>query len=185
MTVPAPHSPWVAGTDYTTAALLQTISDSILYLLGSTTSVSTRRPTVQMRQTVAQSITSGTFTAVTFDAEDLDYDNGHSTAANTDRYTANTTAWYSVSGGVSYAANATGMRGLRYTVNGTGVNGSEVNVQAGPASVTTSVPGRTMLVFLNSGDILRVEAFQNSGGALNTSVAGSQQSTLTVREVSN
>lgn len=177
-TIPTPSTQTASAV--VTSTLLNNHRDGLQYLLGSTmTGGGGRRPVAQMRQTVAQSIAvSGTWTAVTFDAEDVDYDAGHSTVTNTDRYTAATTGWHWVNGGVSFAANATGNRGVRFTVNGTVVNGSQVFEPAGGAIV--SVPCRGMLVFLNATDILRLEAFQTSTAALNTSVTTGEQPSLAV-----
>lgn len=183
MAVPVPHT-WTAGDDATSAAM-QTLTDAILYLLGSATSGGAKRPFAQPRQSVAQSLpTTAVWTALTFDAEDVDYDNGHSTVTNTDRYTALTTGWHIVSGGVAFAANAVGRRGIRYTVNGTVVNGSGV-VLPTTAALVCAVPGREMAILLNVNDILRVEGMQESGGALNTAVAAEQQPHLLVRLESN
>lgn len=175
-TVPVPHT-WVAGDD-ATSTVMQTLTDAILYLLGSTTSGGSRRPVAQPRQSVAQSLaTSAAWTALLFDTEDVDYDNGHSTATNTDRYTAATTGWHAVGGGASYVGNATGLRGVRYSVNGTATNGSTVLLPAVTGSAFVCA-ARSMLIYLNAGDILRAEGFQSSGGALSTVISGSDSQPL-------
>lgn len=183
-TVPVPHT-FVAGDD-ATSAVMQTLTDAILYLLGSITSSGSRKAFCQLRQTVAQSITTNTWQAVNFDAEDVDYDNSHSTVTNTDRFTAATPGWHSVAGGASFAGNVTGNRGCRYTVNGAAVDGSEsVIPAANAAGFPTGVPGRRMWIFLNAGDILRLEAFQTSGAALNTNTIGDSRCYLSAELRSN
>lgn len=180
--VPVPHT-FVAGDD-ATSAVMQTLTDAILYLLGSTTSSGSRRPFALLRQTVSQSLaTSGTWTALTFDAEDVDYDNGHSTVTNTDRYTAGTTGWHHAPGGAGFGGNATGRRQARLAVNGTALNASATNTTANASAIIVAT--RTIPVFLNAGDILRVEALQDSGGALSTAAAVEQQSSLHVEWRSN
>lgn len=180
-TVPVPHT-FTAG-DNATSSVMQTLTDSNLYALGSITSATARRPLCVLTQTVAQSIASGTYTAITFDSETADYDNGHSTTTNPDRYTANTAGWYEVSGVVTFAANATGgRRSGRVSVNGTPVNGSLVSI--GPSSGLVGVPVN-QLVFLNANDILRLEGFQDSGGSLNTSIGAPIMPSLSLQWVSN
>lgn len=132
----------------------------------------------QMRQTTLQSVNSSTFTALTFTTEDVDTAAGHSTSSNTSRYVATVAGWYQVSGAVCFANNATGRRGSAWAVNGTTLNGSEALVQT--ASNIISVPSRTMLVQLGIGDYVELMGWQESGGALNTAVTTTQQSTMTV-----
>lgn len=133
----------------------------------------------QMRQTVAQSISTSSGTAVTFGAEDVDTAGGHSTSSNTSRYVAQVAGWYQVSGAVSFASNGTGRRGSWLAVNGSNVNGSEAIVHTSTTNVI-SVPGRTMLVQLGIGDYVELLAWQDSGGSINTAVSGTQMSTMTV-----
>lgn len=139
-------------------------------------------PMAQLRQTGAQSLTNGVGTAVTFDTEDLDNFNGHDTTTNTSRYTCQAAGWYQVSGGVCFAANATGRRGGWWLKNGSVVAGSESIVPAHASTVDT--PLRTIIVSLAVADYVELAAFQDSGGALNTSVAAAQQHPMmTVRWV--
>src|SRR4249919_55753 len=67
-------------------------------------------PRVQVRQTVAQSLTSGVFSAITFTTEDWDLDptgtsTQHDTGANTSRFTAIYPGKYEFSGAVGFAAS--------------------------------------------------------------------------------
>lgn len=142
------------------------------------------KPIFQGRQTAAQSLTNGASTAITMDAEDVDSANGHSLVTNTSRYTAVYPGWYSGSPGVSYAANATGQRSADLAKNGTVINGGAVLLGAF-ATLSTRVPGRKLLAFLNVNDYLEGFGFQNSGGALNTAVTTVEQPTLVVEWESN
>lgn len=163
-----------------TSTDLNTIRDALEFLLGdSMTGGGGRRALASLQQTVAQAISDSTFTALTFAVEDVDYDGGHSTVTNTDRYTAQTEGWYWVAGGASFAANATGRRGIRYTVNGSAVDCSECYYQATSAG-TSQIAGRAKTVYLTVGDILRVEVYQSSGGSLNTAVTGAVGSNLSI-----
>lgn len=181
-TVPVPHT-WVAGDD-ATSTVMQTLTDAILYLLGSATSGGSKKPLCHLRQTVSQTPATGVWTAVTFDTEDVDYDSSHSTVTNTDRFTAATTGWHHVEGGAEWPANATGRRGVRFTVAAAAINGSGSVLPAGVAAQVTT-PSRGLLIFLNAGDILRMEIFQDSTVGLATVVVAPNQSTMSVYLVSN
>lgn len=141
------------------------VRDPLLFLFS--------RPAAELRQSVAQSIPNTTWTSITFDVEDLDSDpagtGGHSTSSNTSRYVALYAGWYRVGGGVEFAVNATGQRGAAWAVNGTLVSANRTFISA-TAAVGMGVPARTKLVFLNVGDYVELQAYQNSGGALNTFV---------------
>jgi hypothetical protein len=182
-TIPVPHT-WTAGDDATSSAL-QTLTDTCLFLLGSATSGGSKKALARLRQTVAQTIPTGVWTAVTFDVEDDDYDNGHSTSSNTDQYVAGETAKHIVAGGCGFAGNVTGRRGVRYTVGGTAVNGSEAYIPASAAATGVCVAGRCMIIPLNAGDILRLETFQETGGNLATLATAQQQATLHAAFFSN
>lgn len=129
-------------------------------------------PLAELRQSVAQSIPNGAWTAVTFDVEDVDTDlddaGGHSSGTNT-RYTARYPGWYSLAGGAAWVTNATGQRGVYWAVNGTSVNGSQVLLSA-ISAFETCVPARLVLAYLAPGDYVEMYVYQSSGGALNTAV---------------
>lgn len=139
-------------------------------------------PHTFIRQTVAQSLTSSTWTAITFDTEEVDSDGGHSTVTNTSRYTGQTAGWYFVAGLASFAANATGTRRIRFNLNGAAMNASEATTSAQGVGATGI--GVTRMVYLNVGDYIEVFAYQSSGGALNTSVNTESQSQLSVLWIS-
>lgn len=152
------------------------IRDPIRFLLN--------RPVAELRQSATQSLSNTTWTSITYDVEDLDTDAAHSTSSNTSRFTAPYAGWYQVSGGVEFAVSATGQRGVAFAVNGTLVNASRVFVSA-TAATGMSVPARTKLVFLNVGDYVEVQAWQNSGGALNTFSSAEAASSMSVVWVRN
>ncbi len=149
--------------------------DPVLFLL--------KRPMARLRQIVAQSLTNGTFTAITFTTHDVDQDwaggTGHSDSSNTSRYTANYAGWYMLTGGISYAVSATGVRGAYWYVNGSPISGTET---MGPASaaVNHGTAARGEMMYLNSGDYVELNGYQTSGGALNTAVTGVAMSTMNV-----
>lgn len=130
-------------------------------------------PVAKLRQATLQTIANGTFTALTFDAEDFDTYNGHSTVTNNDRYTCQLAGYYTLSGGVSFAANTTFTRAMQWTVNGTAVPGSDTNPNASTDGGSAArLTARTITVLLAVNDIVRMTVFQGTGGNLNTNVAG-------------
>jgi hypothetical protein len=169
--VPVPLD-WAAnaGNSPTAAAWQAGVGDPLKFLLDP--------PRVAVRNTGAQSIPTGAFTALTFNTEDYDNETPtsmHSLITNLSRLTAQTTGTYLVGGLCTFTGNATGRRGLRWRVNA-GVNpvpGSQVIIAAGTAA-NVSVQARVMYVPLAVGDFLELEAFQDSGAALNTVVAGAE-----------
>lgn len=141
-------------------------------------------PVARLRQTVAQSLTNNAWSPITFTTEDLDSDGGHSTSSNTSRYVFPRVGTWRVGGGVGFAVNATGQRAVRFAINGSALNGSETLQQATSATQGNRVAARSMLVVASSlTDYIEIEAFQNSGGALNTLVTSSDQSTLDIHFV--
>lgn len=137
-------------------------------------------PRAQLRQTVAQSLTSGAFAAITFGAEDFDNYSGHSTSTNTSRYTAQIAGIYQLAGKAAWAGNATGRRATKWQKNGVDITASQVAIIATSAS-DVEHPATTMMVSLAVGDYVELHAFQDSGGALNTFVGTEQQPVMTVR----
>lgn len=183
-TVPVPYTP-IAGDDATQARVL-TWADTDNYLLGNATSGGSKRPLCVLQQTVAQSIGTSSLAAITFDSELVDYDNGHSTVTNTDRYTAATAGWHLISGIAGFAANAAGERLVEIHVNSAVVPGTQARLMTDTVvGVPTGLPAPATLVFLNVGDFVQLVALQSSGGALNTSVAGDCRSKLSVEWRSN
>lgn len=151
------------------------IRDPIRFLLN--------KPAAELRQTVAQSIPDATWTSITFTTEDLDSDptgtGAHSTSSATSRYVAVYAGWYRVGGGVEFSVSGTGQRGVAWAVNGTLVNASRTFISA-TAAVGMDAPARTKMVFLNVGDYVELQAYQNSGGPLNTFATSEAASSMSV-----
>jgi hypothetical protein len=176
-TVPTPWSP-VAGDDATAARLL-TFADALAYLLGSVTSGGSRRGSAEVTQSISQAIPDSAWTDVTFNAESLDYDNSHSTVTNTARFTAQTAGWYQFSGSVGFQSSGAGSRrGTQWAVNGAIVDGSQAMVPTVAAAL--KVPATTMKIYLNAGDYVTLQAWQDSGANLNTSTTAGNKSALSV-----
>ncbi|MES2211025.1 MAG: hypothetical protein V4515_12735 [Chloroflexota bacterium] len=148
-----------------------------------------RPPMAELRQIVAQTLTTGVAAALTFTASDVDQDylggTGHSNSVNTSRYTANFSGWYQVSGQASYVANATGRRGALWAVNGTPIASGQL---IGPATAASDIEfgARVKFVYLNAGDYAELLGFQESGGNLATIVSfNTVLSGASIRWVSN
>lgn len=167
-TIPTPWAP-VAGDDATAARLL-TFSDALKFLLGSATSGGSKRPLCRATLTVAQTLTTGVATALSLNAETVDYDNGHLTAGATTKYTANASGWHDVSAVVSFDANATGVRLAYLAVNGAAYSNRTELPNAGGTFIT-AIPIHTDLVYLNAGDYLEVYAQHTAGANLQVNAA--------------
>ena len=143
-------------------------------------------PIAQLRQDTAQALgTSGTFFAITFDAEVVDSANGHSTSTNPSRYVAQYAGYYEISGGVAFVANATGSRFVEIAVNGSALGGGTASAPAS-AGIGLWLAARDTKVFLNVGDYVELWGRQDSGGSLNTDTgSGPGKSSMTVEWVSN
>lgn len=157
--------------EYETAAYLNSVRDAINFLLN--------RPVAFLTQGTVQSLPSSAWAAVTYDQSGVDTYGGHSNTTNPSRYTAQVAGWYSVGGGASTAANATGQRGAAVARNGTRVQGGAAMSQAASA-LSPTVPTPPTLAYLNVGDYLEIDAYQNSGGALNTASSSDLDSSMAV-----
>lgn len=142
-------------------------------------------PAAELRQSSAQTIATATFTAITFNAFDLDDDlagtGGHDTVTNNSRFTAQYPGWYRISGGIAFANSTTGVRIGQIRVNGTAVNGSRAIVPAASSGVHSMiVTVRTKQVFLNVLDYVELYGYQDTGGNLNTDATTDLQSSMSV-----
>lgn len=132
---------------------------------GTYNQISAQAVWARVFHNAVQSIPNNTVTALTFNSERADTDTIHDTATNNSRLTCKTAGVYQISAHVGYASNTTGYRVLQLTVNGTTTIASEV------VTPVTGVPTRltvTSLYALAVNDYVEAQAFQTSGGALNT-----------------
>lgn len=171
--VPVPATVYPGPSD--TSEFNTGVRDVLRFLLA--------KPIAQLKQIVAQSLTTATWTSITFTSEVVDTDpdgtGGHSTSVNTSRWTARYPGWAWLGGGVGFAASATGQRACRWAVNGSAVDGSSTFGPPG-ASFETAVPARGMFVFLAEGDYVELQAWQGSGGALLTIATGEHSCSMGV-----
>lgn len=134
--------------------------------------------TVRGSRSSVQTITTATWTLLTWNAEDWDLVRGtagtqHDTSSTTARLFARQDGKYQVTLFTSWAANTTGIRvgviqknseALPATAN-TGVYQGGYAISAPSTSVTTTISAPA-LVQLNTGDYVAAVVFQNSGGNL-------------------
>jgi len=121
-----------------------------------------------------QSLTTATSTAITFgasDVEDFDTHSFHSTTTNTSRITIPNSLGgvYQISAGARFDANATGVRYISVFLNGLAIA-----LSMAPNNGTISGSGCSIYtaVKLIPGDYIELNAYQNSGGALNVGAVG-------------
>lgn len=152
------------------------VRDPLAFLLA--------RPMAELVQSVAQPLTTGVWTSITFDVEQFDNDPtggsiAHDTAVNNSRFTAVYPGWYTLTGAVGFALSAAGFRGTRWMYNGSVIAGSELLLPP-VTTIAPASPARTKRVYLAPFDYVELQGFQNTGGALNTLVTAELQSSMGV-----
>lgn len=126
-------------------------------------------PAASVFNSAAVSVASSvTLAALSADSENYDNNAMHSTSVNTSRITIQTAGRYEVGTVLSFAANATGNRATAFRVNG--VTDYTVDLRGGFGTNTNTISGSRTLV-LAAADYVEVFTWQNSGGALNITLA--------------
>jgi hypothetical protein len=124
-------------------------------------------PTCSAFNSVAQSLTSGVAAVMTADSENFDTDTMHSTSSNTSRITATTAGRYLFFTTVVFAPNNIGQRSVDFRFNGSTVTTMmTVDTTGALSCILTAVKTYVLTV----GQFVEVQAFQNSGGALNATL---------------
>jgi hypothetical protein len=122
----------------------------------------------------AQSIATGTFTALTFDSERFDTNSFHSTVTNTSRITIPTgkDGKYLITSSIEMDTNTTGRRLVRLYKNGS----AEIEMSRIPASSINPLAVGTVILSLSAADYIEVFVLQDSGSSQNINVllAGGQ-----------
>ena len=150
--VPSPATRSV-GDGLTAAYMNANVRDTGNFLLT--------RPLCRMHQNTTQTVTTGTWTAVTMDVTDGDSDGGHSNTVNNSRYTCQVQGWYRITGTVAYAPNFVPL--VSYAVNGTRVKGA-ARVGNGSNAGTSTSASTEDVIHLNVNDYVELFTFQNTGG---------------------
>lgn len=133
-------------------------------------------------QNTAQSLSSGSWTALSLDASTLDSYGGHSNTTNNSRYTcqSNVAGWYTCCGVYAPVGNSSGFRAVRLQVNGSPLLGAGSYLpNNGTSDAGYVTPTRD--VYLNVGDYVEVAGWQSSGGSLNTTIDPELRCALWVR----
>jgi len=112
----------------------------------------------------AQAIATGAPQDVLFDVEVYDPDDLHSLVANTDRITIIVPGVYVITAYASWEQHDTGTRRIRITVNAATVSGQEGDTGGATITHDQSASHQRLLA---ASDIVRLEAYQTSGGDLN------------------
>lgn len=133
-----------------------------------------------LRQTSAQTITTGTWTSITMDTEDVDDDAAHSTSSNTSRYTFARTGWFLVAWLVTFANNNTGARGARLAVNGSALAASQYLAQTPATTANPGIGGARLVQCTTVGDYVEVQGFHQVGANLNTQASADGASNMSV-----
>lgn len=159
---------FVAGQKVT-AAQLNSMNDFSSFLLTP--------PQCSAYQGVAQNLTTGTWGAITLDAEVFDIVQSgdtasHDNATNNSRIYIRTTGKYEVSGQVQIATSATGLRAAQVRLNAAGAVGSgsmvTQNQQSPVSGGSTSVAVGPYVQPFTAGDYIELFGFQSSGGTVAT-----------------
>ncbi len=127
---------------------------------------------VRCYRSAVQSIPNATVTAMLWDVENYDTNAFHSTTgANTDRITipSGQEGYYSITANVNWATNATGFRNGSIRVNNDATTiGAVVYIQPYNIASTENSMEITTVFYLNVGDYVTFNVYQDSGGNLNT-----------------
>lgn len=126
-------------------------------------------PSCRVYKAAAQSLTSGSDTAIQFDSERWDTDSMHDTVTNNTRITIQTAGIYVVTGHAVFAANATGVRALYIRLNGSTRIAQQALSSASAGDTALSV---TTVYEFSAADYVELMAVQTSGGALNVTAVG-------------
>lgn len=141
----------------------------------------TAPPLCSLRQTTGQSLPNvSTSTALLFDTEDIDTDNGHSTSSNTSRYVSQTAGWYTVAGAFQIVSGAGNRRGGWWFVNGAKLNASQFFFPVASAGSPIGM-APVKKVFLNVGDYIELFAYQDVGSPQTCDTAAGNQPWMTVQ----
>lgn len=119
------------------------------------------------RGVFTQSIPNTTVTAISFDSV-VEDTSGMWNALTPDQIVCNLAGWYSLGGVARFDPNATGYRNVRIQINGVNTAIIQTPAVSGDGTILSIHTEYKLAV----GDVVKFLAQQNSGGALNVSIAG-------------
>ena len=116
---------------------------------------------------INQTTASAASTTITFNAENIDTDNFHSTSTNTSRFTIPTglSGKYRVSGSVRLNPNGTGRRLLTLSLNGGGALKAVEYAVNSTTYISLLIEG---VMQLDAGNYIELSLYQDSGSNINT-----------------
>ena len=170
LAVPSPRTFTPGETEV--GSYLNSLRDALNFLINP--------PILTATQASGQSIPNVTWTSLALDATSVDSYGMHSNSVNNTRAVAQVAGWYLVCGSVNWNPNSTGNRGIRLAKNGTAIVGSGAFRLPTGAGNTDGMGSSSLLAFLAVGDYVEVQAFQSSGGALNTVIGSDVDASMTV-----
>jgi hypothetical protein len=155
-------SDFVAGEIVSAEKLNKNSSDQAAFFLNV--------PKCKLGSTTGQAFSSGVSAVHIFNTENINNDNMHSNTVNPSRMLINTPGLYIVVAQVIWNTNGTGRRvsHIKYTPNGSSSVSVATNSIAGNATYRPSM-NLTYQGYLNIGDYLEIECYQDSGVSLSTS----------------
>lgn len=170
--MPVPRT-WLPGDLANPTLLNSNIKDLVTYQKGTNT---TGKPLGQFMNSADQSIANNTWTDLTWNTNAKAPSEGtafHSILSATATVTIQTAGLYDVRAQLMWTANVTGRRGVRITKNGSTIVHHAINSSGTPPDGFTWTGNNfetgmeiSMLTTLAPADTLKVQVWQNSGGAL-------------------
>jgi hypothetical protein len=130
-----------------------------------------------------QSIANATWVPVDWNVETIDSQGMHSTSSNTELIVPNGAGWYLVTATIAFSANATGIRAIRILVSGNTAQGGHAQVAASNNADALNSVSVSCVVYMSATDNVKVEAYQNSSGALNVLRINSQFSARRIEQM--
>lgn len=136
------------------------IRDPINFLLN--------KPFAVLRKSATQALSTGTWTSVTWNIEDVDSDSGHDNSSNTERYTAKTEGWYLVQATVGYQQGfATAFRKMHIRKNGLDTQIYSEHTTHISGTVYQHHQSTSAYVYLLVNDWIECRVWQDSGSSIN------------------
>lgn len=170
---------WTAATaipsgGLITSAWMNNVTSMVNFLGAS--SVTAGKDLFMGRQTVAQTISNATITALTFTTEDIDVADGHSNSTNPSRYTAKAAGKYRLTGSISVPANLAAQQMVGYyykngSLISTGTKG--VFYVANYASAEQQMIMPTIYTSLAAGDYVELMVLKPTGFTTDVSMSQS------------
>ncbi len=117
-------------------------------------------PTTRLRRTSTQTISNNVITDISFTTETWDIGNFHTT--NSPDVVAPVDGVYLITGSLVFQGNGTGYRELQLTENLAPIADAQDDARANASDFLST----STVYLLSAGDIVRMRAFQNSGGSL-------------------